>query len=61
MRDEIATTVFFVTRLVKNHDKLSKQQMENFAEKLKTTLLKHTEVTGTLIGLLKGKISGISG
>ena len=34
MRDEIATTVFFVTRLAKNHDKLSKQQIEDFAEKL---------------------------
>ncbi|ELK11935.1 protein BTG4 isoform X1 [Pteropus medius] len=38
MRDEIATTVFFVTRLVKKHDKLSKQQVENFAEKLMTIL-----------------------
>nr|KAF6464143.1 BTG anti-proliferation factor 4 [Rousettus aegyptiacus] len=38
MRDEIATTVFFVTRLVKKHDKLSKQQIENFAEKLMTVL-----------------------
>ncbi|KAG8519019.1 Protein BTG4 [Galemys pyrenaicus] len=38
MRDEIATTVFFVTRLVKKHDKLSKQQIEDFAEKLTTIL-----------------------
>lgn len=38
MRDEIATAVFFVTRLVKKHDKLSKQQVENFAEKLMTIL-----------------------
>lgn len=38
MRDEIATTVFFVTRLVKKHDKLSKQQVETFAEKLMTVL-----------------------
>ncbi|XP_039326300.1 protein BTG4 isoform X1 [Saimiri boliviensis] len=38
MRDEIATTVFFVTRLVKKHDKLSKKQIEDFAEKLMTIL-----------------------
>ncbi|XP_076969111.1 protein BTG4 isoform X2 [Tamandua tetradactyla] len=38
MRDEIATTVFFVTRLVKKHDKLSKQQIEAFAEKLMIVL-----------------------
>nr|XP_023500552.1 protein BTG4 isoform X3 [Equus caballus] len=38
MRDEIATTVFFVTRLVKKHDRLSKQQIEDFAEKLITIL-----------------------
>ncbi|XP_066109746.1 protein BTG4 [Saccopteryx bilineata] len=38
MRDEIATAVFFVTRLVKKHNKLSKQQIENFAEKLMTIL-----------------------
>ncbi|XP_037697960.1 protein BTG4 [Choloepus didactylus] len=38
MRDEIAATVFFVTRLVKKHDKLSKQQIEAFAEKLMTVL-----------------------
>jgi protein Tob/BTG len=34
MRDEIATAVFFVTRLAKKHEKLSKQQIEVFAEKL---------------------------
>ncbi|XP_015345539.1 protein BTG4 [Marmota monax] len=34
MRDEIAVAVFFVTRLVKEHEKLSKQQIEKFAEKL---------------------------
>lgn len=38
MRDEIATAVFFVTRLVKKHDKLSKQKIEDFAEKLTTIL-----------------------
>ncbi|XP_051675735.1 protein BTG4 isoform X1 [Oryctolagus cuniculus] len=38
MRDEIATTVFFLTKLVKKHDKLSKQQIEDFAEKLMTVL-----------------------
>ncbi|KAM6158583.1 protein BTG4 [Rhynchocyon petersi] len=38
MRDEIATTVFFITRLVKKHDKLSKQQMEDFTVKLVTVL-----------------------
>ncbi|XP_059011775.1 protein BTG4 [Mustela lutreola] len=38
MRDEIATAVFFVTRLVKKHDKLSKQQIRDFAEKLMTIL-----------------------
>ncbi|XP_023371842.1 protein BTG4 isoform X1 [Otolemur garnettii] len=38
MRDEIATAVFFVTRLVKKHDKLNKQQIEDFAEKLMTIL-----------------------
>ncbi|KAF3823559.1 hypothetical protein GH733_007027 [Mirounga leonina] len=38
MRDEIATAVFFVTRLVKKHDKLSKQQVKDFAEKLMTIL-----------------------
>ncbi|XP_040833182.1 protein BTG4 [Ochotona curzoniae] len=39
MRDEIATTVFFLTKLVKKHDKLSKQQIEDFSEKLTTILV----------------------
>ncbi|KAM5245977.1 protein BTG4 [Ctenodactylus gundi] len=38
MRDEIATAVFFLTRLVKKHEKLSKQQIEDFSEKLMTIL-----------------------
>lgn len=38
MKDEIAATVFFITRLVKKHNKLNKQQMEKFASTL-TTLL----------------------
>ncbi|ERE77073.1 protein BTG4-like protein [Cricetulus griseus] len=38
MRDEIATAVFFVTRLVKKHEKLSAQQIEAFALKLMTIL-----------------------
>ncbi|XP_021027885.1 protein BTG4 [Mus caroli] len=38
MRDEIATAVFFVTRLVKKHKKLSAQQIETFALKLMTVL-----------------------
>ncbi|XP_027628639.1 protein BTG4 [Tupaia chinensis] len=38
MRDEIATAVFFVTRLVKKHDTLSKQQIKDFAERLMTIL-----------------------
>lgn len=38
MRDEIATAVFFVTRLVKKHEKLSTQQIETFALKLMTIL-----------------------
>ncbi|XP_039206523.1 protein BTG4 [Crotalus tigris] len=38
MKDEIAATVFFITRLVKRHNKLNKQQMEMFASTL-TTLL----------------------
>ncbi|XP_061448514.1 protein BTG4 isoform X3 [Rhineura floridana] len=38
MKDEIAATVFFITRLVKRHTQLSKQQMEKFASKLMTTL-----------------------
>ncbi|XP_053125093.1 protein BTG4 [Hemicordylus capensis] len=38
MKDEIAAAVFFITRLVKKHDKLSKNQMERFASKLTTSL-----------------------
>ncbi|XP_020650436.3 protein BTG4 [Pogona vitticeps] len=38
MKDEIAVTVFFVTRLVKKHNKLSKRQVETFASKLTATL-----------------------
>uniref|UniRef100_A0A8D2LP78 BTG anti-proliferation factor 4 n=1 Tax=Varanus komodoensis TaxID=61221 RepID=A0A8D2LP78_VARKO len=38
MKDEIAATVFFITRLVKKHDRLSKQQVEKFASKLTTML-----------------------
>ncbi|NXO02695.1 B915 protein, partial [Rhinopomastus cyanomelas] len=38
MKDEIAATVFFITKLVKREDKLSKHKMEEFAAKL-TTLL----------------------
>ncbi|XP_007539827.1 protein BTG4 [Erinaceus europaeus] len=38
MKDEIATAVFFVTRLAKKHDKLNKQQIEDFAEKLTAVL-----------------------
>ncbi|XP_066495817.1 protein BTG4 [Tiliqua scincoides] len=38
MKDEIAATVFFITRLVKKYDRLSKHQMETFASKLMTTL-----------------------
>ncbi|XP_006834027.1 PREDICTED: protein BTG4 [Chrysochloris asiatica] len=34
MRDEIATTVFFIKRLAKKHEKLSKQEIQDFAEKL---------------------------
>uniref|UniRef100_A0A670KM76 BTG anti-proliferation factor 4 n=1 Tax=Podarcis muralis TaxID=64176 RepID=A0A670KM76_PODMU len=34
MKDEIAATVFFITRLVKKHNVLTKQQMEKFASKL---------------------------
>uniref|UniRef100_A0A8D2MRG2 Anti-proliferative protein domain-containing protein n=1 Tax=Zonotrichia albicollis TaxID=44394 RepID=A0A8D2MRG2_ZONAL len=36
--DEIAATVFFITKLVKREDRLSKHKMEKFAAKL-TTLL----------------------
>ncbi|NXB08295.1 B915 protein, partial [Cnemophilus loriae] len=38
MKDEIAATVFFITKLAKREDKLSKHKMEKFAAKL-TTLL----------------------
>ncbi|XP_054254295.1 maternal B9.10 protein-like [Indicator indicator] len=38
MKDEIAATVFFITRLVKREDKLSKQKVEKFAAKLTTIL-----------------------
>ncbi|NXA79236.1 B915 protein, partial [Thryothorus ludovicianus] len=34
MKDEIAAAVFFVTKLVKREDKLSKDKIEKFAEKL---------------------------
>ncbi|KFO20727.1 Protein BTG4 [Fukomys damarensis] len=34
MRDEIAAAVFFVTRLVKKHERLNKQQIDDFAAKL---------------------------
>ncbi|XP_074072745.1 protein BTG4 isoform X2 [Macrotis lagotis] len=38
MKDEIATTIFFITRLVKKSDKLNKQQIEEFAAKLMAIL-----------------------
>ncbi|XP_074160408.1 protein BTG4 isoform X2 [Sminthopsis crassicaudata] len=38
MKDEIATTIFFITRLVKKSDKLNKQQIEEFAAKLMSIL-----------------------
>lgn len=38
MRDEIATAVFFVTKLVKKREKLSAQQREAFALKLMAIL-----------------------
>ncbi|NXY83266.1 B910 protein, partial [Alcedo cyanopectus] len=38
MKDEIAATVFFITRLVKREDKLSKHKMEKFAAKLMTIM-----------------------
>ncbi|NWR42982.1 B910 protein, partial [Regulus satrapa] len=38
MKDEIAATVFFITKLVKREDKLSKREMEKFAAKLTTIL-----------------------
>uniref|UniRef100_H9GBP0 BTG anti-proliferation factor 4 n=1 Tax=Anolis carolinensis TaxID=28377 RepID=H9GBP0_ANOCA len=39
MKDEIAVTVFFIMRLVKRHNKLSRQQVEVFASKLMTVLV----------------------
>lgn len=60
MRDEIATAVFFVTRLVKKHDKLSKQQIEDFAEKLMAILFE-TYRSHWYSALPKGKPSGVSG
>uniref|UniRef100_A0A8C9MYN8 BTG anti-proliferation factor 4 n=1 Tax=Serinus canaria TaxID=9135 RepID=A0A8C9MYN8_SERCA len=38
MKDEIAATVFFITKLAKREDRLSKHKMERFAARL-TTLL----------------------
>uniref|UniRef100_A0A8C3PL47 BTG anti-proliferation factor 4 n=1 Tax=Calidris pygmaea TaxID=425635 RepID=A0A8C3PL47_9CHAR len=38
MKDEIAATVFFITRLVKREDKLSKHKIEKFAAQLTTIL-----------------------
>ncbi|XP_029429778.1 protein BTG4 [Rhinatrema bivittatum] len=38
MKEEIAATVVFITRLVKKHEKLSKQKIEKFATKLTTML-----------------------
>ncbi|KFO99799.1 Maternal B9.10 protein [Calypte anna] len=38
MKDEIAATVVFITRLVKRENKLSKHKMEKFAAKLTTIL-----------------------
>ncbi|NXS33402.1 B915 protein, partial [Pomatostomus ruficeps] len=38
MKDEIAATVFFITKLVRREDKLSKHKMEKFAAKLTTIL-----------------------
>ncbi|KAH0623338.1 hypothetical protein JD844_031554 [Phrynosoma platyrhinos] len=38
MKDEIAVTVFFITRLVKKYNKLSKHQVEMFASKLMTIM-----------------------
>ena len=34
MKNEIAAVVFFFTRLVRKHDKLKKEAVERFAEKL---------------------------
>ncbi|XP_007438624.1 protein BTG4 [Python bivittatus] len=38
MKDEIAATVFFITRLAKKHNQLNRQQMERFASALTTIL-----------------------
>ncbi|NXC36065.1 B915 protein, partial [Campylorhamphus procurvoides] len=38
MKDEIAATVFFITKLVKKEDKLSKQKIEKFAASLTAIL-----------------------
>ncbi|NXU15795.1 B910 protein, partial [Pardalotus punctatus] len=38
MKDEIAATVFFITKLVRREDKLSKQKTDQFAAKLTTVL-----------------------
>uniref|UniRef100_A0A8C8RST0 BTG anti-proliferation factor 4 n=1 Tax=Pelusios castaneus TaxID=367368 RepID=A0A8C8RST0_9SAUR len=38
MKDEIAATVFFITRLVKKQDRLNKHKTEKFAAKLTTIL-----------------------
>ncbi|NWY69928.1 B910 protein, partial [Erithacus rubecula] len=38
MKDEIAAAVFFITKLVKREGKLSKAEIEKFAEKLTTIL-----------------------
>ncbi|NXM73421.1 B915 protein, partial [Serilophus lunatus] len=38
MKDEIAATVFFITKLVKKEDKLSKHKIEKFAARLTTIL-----------------------
>ncbi|NWS25081.1 B915 protein, partial [Polioptila caerulea] len=38
MKDEIAAAVFFITKLVKRGDKLSKQEIETFAAKLTAIL-----------------------
>ncbi|XP_005058850.1 PREDICTED: protein BTG4 isoform X1 [Ficedula albicollis] len=38
MKDEIAAAVFFITKLVKREGKLSKDEIEKFAEKLTTIL-----------------------
>ncbi|XP_023797382.1 protein BTG4 isoform X2 [Cyanistes caeruleus] len=38
MRDEIAATVFFITKLVKKEEKLSKHEIDKFAAQLTTVL-----------------------